>query len=164
MTWPAKVDAALAFVVALSFVGMGIATVAVATDPGARDALPWIVVVNAALVATVVALTVPTRYELTLDELRVRAGLLRRAMAWRDVVRVELAFSLVSSTTAAWTSWRVYLTDADGRVLDVGPADRIGFVAEVLARAPQLVEDPRAGRQRAWHDPTRPPRRRFRLA
>lgn len=163
MTWPVKVDAALAGVLALSFVGMGIATVAVAMDQGARDALPWVLFLNLAVVAAVFALAVPIRYELTLEELRVRAGLLRRRMAWRDVARVELAFSLVSSTTAAWTSWRVLLIDVGGRVLEIGPADRIGFVAEVLARAPQLVEDPRAGSQKAWHDPTRPPRRRFRL-
>lgn len=164
MSWPVKVDVALVVVVGLAFVGMGIATAAVAADPGARDALPWVLVVNLAIVATVLALGVPVRYDLTGEDLRVRSGLLRQAMAWRAVVRVELTFSLVASTTAAWTASRVLLIDERGRVLEVGPADRVGFVAEVLARAPQLVEDPRAGRQRAWHDPARERRRPFRLA
>ena len=51
-----------------------------------------------------------------------------------------------------------------GRVLEVAPRDRVGFVAEVLARAPQLVEDASGGSQRAWHDPARErPRHRRRL-
>jgi hypothetical protein len=33
-------------------------------------------------------------------------------------------------------------------------------VAEVLARAPQLVPDRAARHRRAWHDPARDPRRR----
>lgn len=160
--WPVQVDRWVLGVLAASLVMMVAAPVAVALDPAARDDTWWVALMTAAIWGLVVALTLPTRYELTLDELRVRSGLLRTSLRWADVVRVELGFSLVSSTTAAWTFQRVSLATEGGRLLEVGPRDRLGFVAEVLARAPHLVEDAGAGKARAWHDPTRDrrPRRR----
>ena len=77
-----------------------------------------------AILALVPLLALPARYELTLDELRVRSGVLRTRLAWADVVRIELTSSLVSSTTAAWAFQRVALVTEGGRVLEVGPRDR----------------------------------------
>jgi len=158
--WPVQVDRWLVGVLAVSLVMTAAAPVAVALDPVDSGATWWVALTTLAIWALVPALTMPTRYELTLDELRVRSGLLRTRLRWADVARVELTTSLVSSTTAAWTFRRVALVTEGGRVLEVGPRDRLGFVAEVLARAPQLVEDGAAGRARAWHDPTRDRRRR----
>jgi hypothetical protein len=90
--------------------------------------------------------------------------LTRSAIAWSALVRVEVVWSLVSNTTAGLSLRRVRLVGVRGRVLEVAPRDRPGFVAEVLARAPQLVEDASGGSQRAWHDPARErPRHRRRL-
>ena len=149
-------------VLAASLVIMAAVPMAVVFDPSARDDFWWVALLTVGVWVLVVALTLPTRYELTLEALRVRSGMLRTSLRWADVVRVELTFSLVSSTTAAWTFQRVSLVTEGGRVLEVGPRDRLGFVAEALARAPQLVEDPRAGKTRAWHDPARD--RRWRRA
>jgi len=160
VNWPVHVDRWVFGVLAASLVVMVAAVVAVALDPDAGGALWWVALSTVAILALVPLLTLPTRYELTLEELRVRSGLLRTRLAWADVVRVELTFSLVSSTTAAWTFQRVALVTEGGRVLEVGPRDRLGFVAEVLARAPQLVEDASGGSQRAWHDSARDRRRR----
>ena len=158
--WPTQVDRWVFGVLTVSAVAMLAAPVAVALDPDARGAFWWVALSTVAILALVPLLTMPTRYELTLDELRVRSGVLRTRLAWADVVRVELTFSLVSSTTAAWTFQRVALVTEGGRVLEVGPRDRLGFVAEVLARAPQLIEDVSAGPRSAWHDPARDRRRR----
>lgn len=158
--WPVQVDRWLVGVLAVSLVMMVAAPVAVFFDPTARDDTWWVALMTVAIWGLVVALTLPTRYELTLDELRVRSGLLRTSLRWADVARMELTFSLVSSTTAAWTFQRVSLVTEGGRVLEVGPRDRLGFVAEVLARAPHLVEVADTARGRAWHDPARDRRRR----
>jgi hypothetical protein len=160
VSWPIQVDRWVFGVMSLALLAMLAAPVAVALDPDAGGAFWWVALSTAAILALVPLLTLPTRYELTLDELRVRSGVLRTRLAWADVARVELTFSLVSSTTAAWTFQRVALVTEGGRVVEVGPRDRLGFVAEVLARAPQLVEDPSGGPRRAWHDPARDRRRR----
>ncbi|MFU8889131.1 MAG: PH domain-containing protein [Trueperaceae bacterium] len=155
-----QVDRWLIGVLAISLVAMAAVPIAVALDPTARGDFWWVALMTVGIWALVVVLTLPTRYELTLDELRVRSGLLRTSLRWADVVRVELTFSPVSSTTAAWTFRRVSLATQRGRVLEVGPRDRLGFVAEVLARVPHLVEEAGAGKARAWHDPARDRRRR----
>jgi hypothetical protein len=160
LDWPVQIDRWVIGIVAVSAVAMVAVPVAVALDPGARGDFWWVALMTIGILALVVVLTLPTRYELTLDELRVRSGVLRERLRWADVVRVELTFSLVSSTTAAWTFQRVSLVTQRGRVLEVGPRDRLGFVAEVLARAPQLVEVVGSSRGRAWHDPARDRRRR----
>ena len=162
LSWPVQVDRWVVGVLAVSLVAMVAVPVAVALDPTARGDAWWVTLMTVAIWGLVVLLTLPTRYELTLDELRVRSGVLRTSVRWADVVRVELAFSLVSSTTAAWTFRRVSLVTERGRVLEVGPRDRLGFVAEVLARAPHLVAEAGTARGRAWHDPARD--RRWRRA
>jgi hypothetical protein len=160
VSWPIQVDRWVFGVMSLAVLAMLAAPVAVVLDPDAGGAFWWVALSTVAILALVPLLTLPTRYELTLDELRVRSGVLRTRVAWADLARVELTFSLVSSTTAAWTFQRVALVTAGGRVVEVGPRDRLGFVAEVLARAPQLVEDASGGPRRAWHDPARDRRRR----
>ena len=149
------VDRWVVVVLAFSGLAMVAATVAVALDPGVGvGPLLLVVAIDLLTVGAVFALAYPIAYEVDADEVRVRAGLLRYRVALADLRRVAMTTSLVSSTTAAWTFRRVQLVDGRGHVLDVGPADRIGFVAEVLARAPQLVEESGAGRARAWRDPT----------
>jgi hypothetical protein len=155
-----QVDRWVIGVLAVSALAMVTVPVAVALDPTASGDFWWVALMTIGIWALVVVLTLPTRYELTLDELRVRSGMLRTSLRWADVVRVELTFSPVSSTTAAWTFQRVSLVTQGGRVLEVGPRDRLGFVAEVLARAPHLVEVAGTARGRAWHDPARDRRRR----
>ncbi len=155
LSWPARVDRWVIGVLTVSALAMVAVPVAVALDPTARGDFWWVAAMTVAIWGLVALLTLPTRYELTLDELRVRSGVLRTSVRWADVVRVELTFSPVSSTTAAWTFQRVSLVARNGRTLEVGPRDRPGFVAEVLARAPHLVEAPGAARGRAWHDPAR---------
>jgi hypothetical protein len=160
MRWPVQVDRWVIGVLAVSALAMVTVPVAVALDPTASGDVWWVALMTIGIWALVVVLTLPTLYELTLDELRVRSGVLRTSLRWADVVRVELTFSPVSSTTAAWTFQRVSLVTQGGRVLEVGPRDRLGFVAEVLARAPHLVEVAGTARGRAWHDPARDRRRR----
>jgi hypothetical protein len=148
------VDGWVVGVLVVAGLAMATATVAVALDPGVGlGALLLVVAINLLTGGAVVALAYPIAYEVDADEVRVRAGLTRYRVALADLARLALTTSLVSSTTAAWTFRRVRLVDRLGRVLEVGPADRLGFVAEVLARAPQLVEERGAGRARAWHDP-----------
>ena len=162
LSWPIQIDRWVIGILAVSLLAMVTVPVAVALDPSARGDFWWVALLTVGIWTLVVVLTLPTRYELTLDELRVRSGVLRTSLRWADVVRVELTFSPVSSTTAAWTFQRVSLATQGGRVLEVGPRDRLGFVAEVLARAPHLVEAAGAARGRAWHDPARD--RRWRRA
>lgn len=126
------------------------APVAVWLDPAARDAFWWAALVTVGVWGLVVLLAVPTRYELTPSELRVRSGVLRTSLAWAELECVELVSSPVASTTAPWTARRVALVTREGRVLEVGPRDRLGFVDEVLARAPWLLEEPSVGPRRVW--------------
>jgi hypothetical protein len=160
VVWPLELNPFIVGVLTVSLVAMVVAFVAVWADPATGPRERWtLVAFHSALAALFAGLVVPTRYELDLDGLRVRAGLARYRVAWTDVVRLEVTWSLLSSTTAAWTMRRVRLVTERGRVLEVGPRDRLGFVAEVLARAPQLVVDPGVARGRAWHDPARDRRR-----
>lgn len=164
LNWPVQHDPWVVVVVGMALLGMLGSVVSVWLDPGATEARVPALVMSLVVLAGIRVLMVPLRYELTLDQLRVRAGLTRYAIAWVDLVRVEVGWSLVSSTTAGLSLRRVRLAVVRGRVLEVAPRDRVGFVAEVLARAPQLVEDASGGSQRAWHDPARErPRHRRRL-
>jgi len=164
LSWPVQHDAWVVVVVGMALLGMLGSVVSVWLDPGATAARVPALVMSLVVLAGIRVLMVPLRYELTLDELRVRAGLTRSAIAWSALVRVEVVWSLVSNTTAGLSLRRVRLVGVRGRVLEVAPRDRLGFVAEVLARAPQLVEDASGGPQRAWHDPARErPRHRRRL-
>ena len=164
LAWPVQVDLWVVAILGAALLGMVGSGVAVWLDPGATEARIPVLVMILVVLTLVWALMIPTHYRFTLDELRVRAGLIRYRIAWADLVRVEQTWSLVSNTTSTWTMRRVRLVDLRGRVLEVGPRDRPGFLAEVLARAPQLAEDPSAGAQRAWHDPARErPRHRRRL-
>lgn len=148
------VDRWVVVVLAFSGLAMVVATAAIALDPGVGVMqLLFVLAINLLTVGAVVALAYPIAYEVDAVEVRVRAGVLRHRVALADLRRVALTTSLVSSTTAAWTFRRVQLVDRRGRVLEVGPADRVGFVAEVLARAPQLVQERSSNRARAWHDP-----------
>jgi len=152
--WPVQVDAWVVAILGAALLGMVGSGVAVWLDPGATAARLPVLVMVLVVLGGAWGLLIPTRYELTLDELRVRAGLVRYRMTWADLVRLESTWSLVSNTTAAWTLRRVRLVDVRGRVLEVGPGDRQGFLAEVLARAPQLVSDATSSGP-AWHDPAR---------
>jgi hypothetical protein len=166
VVWPIELHPLTTGILGVALVAMVAAFVAVWADPdvGIEGRLTMLAF-HLGLVAVFRVLVVPTRYVLTLDELRVQAGLTRYRVAWAELVRVEVGRSLMSSTTAAWTVRRVTLVTERGRALAVGPRDRLGFLAEVLARAPQLVPDPQAGHRRAWHDPLRerPHHRRLRL-
>lgn len=108
-------------------------------------------------IALVLLLIVPLRYTVDAEAIHVRAGVFRHRWALADLVRLEAGIGLVSSPTAGWTVHRVRLFGAGGRVMELGPADREGFVAAVLARAPQLLAEPPAssGRRRVWRDPRR---------
>jgi hypothetical protein len=160
IAWPLELDTFLVAIVAASLVAMVAALVAVWIEPASAGERLAILAFYLGMAALFAVLVVPTRYELDLDELRVRAGLTRYRARWDELARVEVGWSLLSSTTAAWTMRRVRLVTRGGRVLEVGPRDRLGFVAEVLARSPQLVADPSSGRRRAWHDPAHDRRRR----
>ncbi len=146
------VDRPIVAVLAFAAVAMVVAVVAVALDP---DAGPWAALVTAATVALtlglVVLLAYPIAYEVDLEEVRVRSGVIRIRVPLRDLARVEVRDSFLSSTTAAWTSRRLILVTHRGARYELGPADRLGFLAELLARAPHLIEDP-SGRGRAWVD------------
>ncbi len=158
--WPVDLDPALIAVLSLSLLMMVGALVAVGLDPDARGSFGWLLALTVGIFGLVGALTLPTRYRLTPEALEVQAGLLRYRMAWVDVVHVSIAWSPVSSPTATWSFRRVRLVAVDGRTLEVGPRDRADFVAEVLARAPQLTpESTGAGPVRAWVDRPRERRR-----
>jgi hypothetical protein len=160
LPWPVDLDPAVLAILVVSLLMMVGALVAVGLDPDARSSFGWVLALTLGTFGLVGALTLPTRYRLTLEALEVQAGLVRYRMAWPDVVRVSLAWSPVSSTTASWSFRRVRLVAADGRTLEVAPRDRIGFVAEVLARAPQLApESTSAGPSRVWVDHPRERRR-----
>jgi len=164
LSWPVQYDAWVVVVVGMALLGMLSSVVSVWLDPGATAARVPALVMSLVVLAGIRVLMVPLRYELPLDRLRVQAGWTRTTIAWADLVRVEIIWSLVSNTTAGLSLRRVRLVGVRGRALEVAPRDRVGFVAEVLARAPQLVEDASAGPQRAWHDPARErPRHRRRL-
>lgn len=155
MRFAPRVDRWMLAVVGVALVAIVVAAVAPLFDPAASGRDVAITMGTSLLVvASTVALTVPLRYSMTLDELHVRAGLIRRTMRLEDVVRVETYTSPLASRTAAWTARRIRITAQGGRSLDVGPDDRTGFMAELLARAPQLQERVVAGR-RIWLDPTR---------
>jgi hypothetical protein len=166
VVWPIELHPLTMGILVVALGAMATAFVAVWIDPDvSHQGRLTMLAFHLGLVALFRVLIVPTLYVLTLDDLGVEAGLTRYRLAWADLVRVEVGWSLTSSTTAAWTVRRVTLVPERGRALAVGPSDRLGFLAEVLARAPQLVPDPRAGHQRAWHDPLRerPRHRRPRL-
>jgi hypothetical protein len=149
------VDRWMVGLLALAGPAVLVSGVAPAFDPSAAPGDLWISLSATSFVVALVAVfAVPLRYEATLEELRVRAGLFRYRMRFAEVVRLQAFDSPLSSSTAPWTMRRVRLTDARGRRIDVGPNDRTGFLAEVLARAPQLEERHEGGR-RFWIDPRR---------
>jgi membrane protein YdbS with pleckstrin-like domain len=152
---PVGVDRWMVWLLAFAAPAVLVSGVAPAFDPSASPADLWISLSATTLVvALVAAFAVPLRYEMTLDELRVRAGLLRYRLRFADLVRLQPFDSPLSSATAPWTMRRVRLVDTRGRRIDVGPKDRVGFLAEVLARAPQLVERGEGDRT-VWIDPSR---------
>jgi hypothetical protein len=160
VVWPIEFHPLMTGILAVALGAMVLAFVALWVDPDVSvEARLTMLVFYVGLAAVFRVLVIPTRYALTIDEIRVQAGLTRYRLAWADLVRVEAGWSLLSSTTASWTLRRVRLVTERGRTLELGPRDRLGFVAEVLARAPHLVPDPRAGHHRAWHDPLRERRR-----
>jgi len=164
LAWPARWDPWAVAIVAGALLAMLGSAIAVWLDPGAGATRVPVLVMVVVVFAGIWALMLPLRIEFTMEALRVRAGLLRRSIAFADLVRVESTWSLVSTPTSGLSLQRVRLVDVRGKVLEVGPRDRVGFLAEVLARAPQLVEDPSAGPRRAWRDPARErPRHRRRL-
>lgn len=146
------VDRWIVAVLVFSAVAMVAAVVGVALDPdvglGVALATAGGVLGTSGLVWL---LAYPIVYEVDLEEVRVRSGVMRFRIPLRDLARVALHQSVLSSTTAAWTSRRLLLTTHAGATYELGPADRLGFLAEVVARAPQLVEDPGA-RGRVWVD------------
>lgn len=152
ISWPLAYGRGYIVTLVVSLLMMTGATAAVWIDPETRALAGWVTLLSAALVALIVATTVPTRYTLTPRALELRAGLYRIRVPWETVQALDLRTSLVSSMTAGCTFQRVGLVRATGWPLELGPADRLGFVAEVLARAPQLQPDPKDP-QRSWIDP-----------
>lgn len=148
-----RVDRWIVGVVAVAGVATVVAGVAPLFDPNstAGDLMVTLATSLAVLVA-VLAVTVPLHYEVERDTLHVRAGVIRRSVALADVVRVETHQSPLASPTSPWTARRVRVITSAGRSIDVGPRDRTGFMAELLARAPQL-EERAVGARRVWIDP-----------
>jgi len=150
-----RIDRWMVAVVGIALTAILVTAVAPLFDPTAsgRD-LALTVGTSLLVIAVTAALTVPLRYAMTLDALHVQAGLIRHRMPLAEVVRVETYASPLASRTAAWTARRIRITAQGGRTLDVGPDDRTGFMAELLARAPHLQERVVGGR-RLWIDPAR---------
>ena len=150
-----RVDRWVVVLVGIALVAMIAAGVAPLFDPAATasDLMATLGTALAVVVVTV-ALTVPTRYEMQRDTLHVQAGLVRQTVPLTEVVRVETHMSPLASPTSPWTSRRIRVVTVRGRRVDVGPEDRTGFMAELLARAPQL-EERVVGARRVWLDPAR---------
>lgn len=108
---------------------------------------------NLSIIVLVWVLAIPVEYEVADGVLRIRSGLMRTQVNVRDVVRMAPHTSFVSSTTAAWTRHRIRIATRQGRWVDVGPEDQVGFLAEMLAWGPHLVER-KDGPRRLWVDPT----------
>lgn len=152
---PVGIDRWVVVLLIVAAAAMLVSAVAPAFDPNASPSDLWISLsATLGVPALVAVFVVPLRYELTLDELRIRAGLFRYRLRLADLVRVQPYDSPLSSPTAPWTMRRVRMVDVRGRRIDVGPKDRTEFLAEVLARAPQLDERREGGRT-IWVDPAR---------
>jgi hypothetical protein len=139
--WPVAVGRSFVAVMLASLLLMLFAVAAVWIDPDARPAAWWVTLVTLVTLGAVAAILYPTRYTLTPTALVVRAGFLRLRVPWEEIDGLDLRTSLLSSMTAGWTFERVGIARRQGFPLELGPADRIGFVVEVLARAPQLQPD-----------------------
>jgi hypothetical protein len=149
LEWPIAYGRGYVAILAGSLLMMLAAVGAVWIDPGARPVAGWVTLVTALSILAIVATIYPTRYTLTPSALEVRAGFFRFHAPWEEIEALDLRTSLVSSITAGWTFQRVGIVRRRGFPLEVGPADRLGFVVEVLARAPQLLPDPKDPR-RSW--------------
>ena len=154
MKFKAAVDRWIAWVLALSILLMLGAGVAASFD---SDVTFGTMVIlwgsNLSIFLLVWVLAIPVQYEIAEGELRIRSGVIRTRIDVKDVVRMAPHTSFVSSTTAAWTRHRIRIATRQGRWVDVGPEDQVGFLAEMLAWGPHLVER-KDGPRRLWVDPT----------
>lgn len=157
LTFGPGVDRWLLLLIGLVLLSMVGTFRALWADEGGRWAVGLFLLLALAFFGLILLLTMPLRYTVDAEALQVRAGVLRYRWALADLVRLETGVGVVASPTAGWTVHRLMLLDAKGRSMELGPADRDGLVAALLARAPQLVaETPssRAGRK-VWRDPKR---------
>lgn len=150
LEWPLALGRGYVAVLGFSLAIMVGSVALVWIDPEARAVAGWVTALTLAVLALIPALSVPTRYRFGLEALEVRAGLLRYRAPYAEIESMEVRSSYLSSTTAGWTFQRVVLTRRHGVALELGPADRLGFAAEILARAPQLRPDPRGEPGRSW--------------
>ncbi len=103
----------------------------------------WMIAVGVGIAAGLVALAVPTEYELEAERLLVRSG----RWSWTiDVGRIErVEYSTDTSAAPAWSPerLRVDYRDAAGhdQTVLISPVDRRAFLAELTAIDTQLQAD-----------------------
>jgi hypothetical protein len=149
LEWPIAFGRGYVVMLVGSLALMALAVGAVWIDPEARAVAGWLTLATVGSLLAILATTYPTRYTLTPSVLEVRAGLFRFRVPWAEIESLDLRTSYLSSITAGWTFQRVGIVRRKGLPLEVGPADRLGFVIEVLARSPQLQPDPKDPK-RSW--------------
>lgn len=91
------------------------------------------------VMALYVVVVWPVAYELTADAIVVRFGLMRSRIAYRSIRGVKPTRSPLASPALSLD--RLAL-DTGGRLAPtISPADRDGFLTDLVARAPHLVRD-----------------------
>jgi len=135
-SFPTKIDTWLMLVLVFGLLTNFFATAA-AVQAGPRTGLVAIAVTFVALTALGL-LAVPTRYELHASELVIRSGVVRYRVPYVAIRAVTP--SRAPRSAPAWSIDRLRIDYAQRYAL-VSPADRLGFLHALAARAPQLVLD-----------------------
>jgi membrane protein YdbS with pleckstrin-like domain len=138
--FPTKVDRWLAVVLSIGLVVQLVSFVSALTTPNSitTGTLALSCVGLFAPIVLLLALAVPTRYELHSDQLVIRSGLIRYRIPYAAVRGVEPTRNPLSAP--AWSLDRLKIKRPSGFAL-ISPKDKDGFMRALLERAPHLKRD-----------------------
>lgn len=105
-------------------------------DAGAANGA-WVALLG--VVALYVVVVWPVVYELTDDAIVVRFGLMRSRITYRSLRGVKPTRSILASPALSLD--RLAFDTGGSPAPMISPADRDGFLADLVARAPHLVRD-----------------------
>jgi Bacterial PH domain len=95
-------------------------------------------VVAASVLVVYASAVFPTNYELALDALKVRSGLIRTSIPYQEIRQAHVSRSWLSAPALSLD--RLGITYGDSRTL-VSPRDRAAFFRDLSAHAPGLKLD-----------------------
>lgn len=98
--------------------------------------LPWLYVAGVGAIVLVFGFCYPQSYETTTAALVIRAGLSKRTIPYSEITAVRPSSD--SRSSLAMSLDRVQIQCGASGDLLISPEDKLAFMADVAARAPQL--------------------------